>query len=123
MRPRQNVTVRLDSHAPWILLERSGGSVSVTHDNVMTHHATAACPPRTDATDNRETTSRPVCSIAAAARATSAVEEDCSIPPAVVRSIPVVAAAAKKTNSIPTGRWPQACVLMLTVIHASSYGW
>jgi hypothetical protein len=45
MRPRQNVTVRLDSHAPWILLERSGGSVSVTHDNVMTHHATAACPP------------------------------------------------------------------------------
>jgi hypothetical protein len=48
--------------------------VGVGHTRQRDDPSCNSCvPTRTDATDNRETTSRPVCSIAAAARATSAV--------------------------------------------------
>jgi hypothetical protein len=58
-------------------------------------------PTRTDATENREPTSRPICSIPAGDISASGVEQRRTVLPAVVRSIPVVAAAggSKKTSS------------------------
>jgi hypothetical protein len=79
-------------------------------------------PTRTDATENREPTSRPICSIPAGDISASGVEQRRTVLPAVVRSIPVVAAAggSKKTSSFNltgTGSQPlfTTCLAKLNV--------